>query len=273
MIGHIEYPMASRELASGTAIYDTTKYLKLNIGGYEFIYALVILIPLTLWQISSEKGFYRIFAVAVLVLMISCIYSSQYTLALICTVIALLIVLMHKNRNAAIVLAVVICVFMLFNGLKLLADFFYWASENIGTPYVRDRLLQVAQLFSGENIHTETSGARIEHYIDQLNAFIASPIIGANLLEYSKDAVSGHSLILDMLGAGGIFATGIMLALFRGLYRICVPPYGKRASKAVRSVWATAAVVALLNPVTFPAIATVAFTCCMCVARLESVER
>jgi hypothetical protein len=269
MIGHIQYPMASRELASGTAIYDTEKYLRVNIGGYEFIYALTLLIPIVLWQIGKARGLRRIWYLAVLVLMIMCVYSSQYTLALICVAIAFLVVFMQKNKTVTLIVTACLALFLLANGLELLANIFYWASENVGTAYVRDRLLQVAQLLSGRSINTQTTDARIRHYMNELKYFGQSPIFGSNFLTFHKNTVSGHSLILDMLAAGGIIATSIMAVLMRELYRVSVPAYGKKGCAAVRAVWVMAAVIAALNPVIFPTIAMVVFPCCMCVDRIE----
>jgi len=269
LIGHVQYPMASRELASGTAIYDTEKYLRANIGGYEFIYALTLLIPIVLWQIGKARGFGRIWYLAVLVLMIMCVYSSQYTLALICVAIAFLVVFIQKNKIVAVIVTACLTLFWLANGLELLANIFYWASENVGTDYVRDRLLQVAQLLSGRSVSTQTSDARIQHYINELKYFSQSPIFGNNFLTFHKKTVSGHSLILDMLASGGVIVTSIMVVLMRQLYRVSVPAYGKKGCAAVRAVWVMAAIVATLNPVIFPTIAMVVFPCCMCLDRVE----
>ena len=50
IIGLEIFPGACRELASGTAVYDTERYTRINIGGFEFIYSLVLFIPVVIWS-------------------------------------------------------------------------------------------------------------------------------------------------------------------------------------------------------------------------------
>lgn len=271
IIGHERYPMASRELASGSAIYDTEKYLRMNIGGYDFVYGLVLLIPIFWWLQRQEKTrFRKILYTVILVLDVLCIYSSQYTIALICMAITFLMIWMLKNRKNATIATGIIIVFLLCNGLELLSKAFYWISEHIGLDYVSDRLLQVSQLLGGHSINTSTSDKRIMHYKEQLATFSQAPLFGKNLFSFHRSAVSGHSLLLDLLGAGGVFATTILMLLFRGLYKNSTRiDDSKESSSAVRVVWASAAVIAVLNPIMFPMIATIAFPCCMCINHLD----
>ncbi len=273
VIGHEQYPMASRELASGSAIYDTDRYLRMNIGGYDFIYGLVMLIPVFWWMRNQESTrFRKILYTVALALDILCIYSSQYTIALVCVVVTFLMIWMLKNRKNASIATALLVIFLLCNGLDLLSKMFYWASQHVGLDYVSDRLLQVSQLLGGQSIDTNTTDKRIMHYKEQLVTFSQAPLFGKNVFGFTRSAVSGHSLLLDILGAGGAFATAILVWLFRGLYKICVPIDGKASSSAVRVVWAAATVIALLNPVTFPIAATIAFPCCMCIEQLEEGE-
>lgn len=274
MIGHEQYPMASRELASGSAIYDTDIYLRMNIGGYDFIYGLVLLIPLFWWMRNRETSRFRkiVYTVA-LVLDVLCIYSSQYTIALICVVVTFLMIWMLKNRKNASIATAILIVFLLCNGLDLLSQLFRWASQHIGMDYVSDRLMQVSQLLGGHSINTGTSDKRIMHYKEQLATFSHAPLFGKNIFDFTRSAVSGHSLILDIMGAGGVFATGLLVLLFRGLYKTSVLIPGKGSCSAVRVIWATAAVIAVLNPITFTMAVTIAFPCCMCIEHIEHLDK
>ncbi|MBO5836933.1 MAG: hypothetical protein J6Q92_03470 [Oscillospiraceae bacterium] len=271
MVGLETYPMASRELASGTAIYDTARYTKANIGGYDFIYALVLLIPIFFWMIKQAKGFWKVAYITALVLDILCIYASQYTTALICVVVALIIMWAQKDKKSAGIFTGVLIVFVLLNGLSLLSEFFYWASTVIGQEYTSDRLLQVSQLLSGQKIDTETSTDRIDYYTRQIEAFLTSPIWGHNLLGSGARA-SGHTLVLDVLGGVGILGFIPMVWFGKKLYRLAVNLDKKPAPVAIKVVWTMGLIVAILNPIIFPTILTVAFMGCMCINKVETSE-
>lgn len=269
IIGLNVFPMASRELASGTAIYDTTQYTIANIGGYEYICSLIIFVPILLYLIKNSKGALKVFYLVVLVLNICCIYESQYTIALICAVISFFVVWMQLNRRVAGVVLCVLTLFFIFNGLSVLSDIFRWASEAIGQEYVADRLLQVSQLLSGGSVHTNTSNVRIEHYMNQLTAFSKSPIWGHNWICFKENYISGHSVILDILGGAGLLGAIAMFTINRKLYLFALNPGKRNASPYIKAVWIMLIVVSLLNPVIFPNVATIVFMCCMCIQKLE----
>ena len=272
IIGLRKYPMASRELASGTALYDTLRYKMVNIGGYEFIYALVLLIPVLFWMIKRAKGFWKIIYVFVLVLDMLCIYASQYTIALICVLVAWIVIWMQKNRRAATVFTICVVVFLLLGGITFLSQMFYWASDIIEYDYVSDRLRQVAQLLSGQTVNTETSRERVEHYMNQLEAFSSSPILGHNWYSYSRRYISGHSFVLDALAGAGIVGGTILVVFFRKLYKLVISHKRFGVSPYIKATWIVAVVVATLNPIIFSIIITIAFMCCMCINKIESGE-
>jgi len=269
ILGLQVYPMASRELASGTAIYDTTRYLKANIGGYEFIYALILLIPVLVWMITHSDRLWAAISVIVLVLDVLCIYESQYTIALVCTVIVFLTLLFQFNKSIGYAAITVFGLFLLLNGFSGLSKMFYWASDVVGQEYVSDRLLQVSQLFSGNNIHTYTTEARINHYRNQINAFLASPGLGHNLIVFDSTKISGHSFLLDVLGGAGIIGFFTVCGLSRKLYSMTVNLQKNRSIPHVHAVWIMVICIAVLNPVFFPIILTVVSMCCVSICKTE----
>lgn len=270
IVGLNKYPSASRELASGTAIYDTLRYSKVNIGGYEFIYALVPLIPVLFWMIQNTKGFWKIVYLCVLGLDILCIYKSQYTIALVCVVVALIVVWMQNNRRAASIFTAALLVFLWLNGLQVLGKLFYWASDVVASDYVSDRLLQVAQLVSGQTVHTETSRQRLEYYAQQWEAFLSSPIWGHNWFEFYRKYASGHSLVLDILGGAGILGGSLLFILVKKIYGMVVNPKKEKQSPYVKATWIMVIVIAILNPVSYSVVITIAFMSCMCIHKIEN---
>ena len=269
IIGLTKYPMAARELASGTAVYDTDHYRAENIGGYEYIYALVVLIPLMTYLIKHSKGRMKVLNIAILVVNILCVYESQYTTALILAAVAFLLLLAFRSKLAFTVTVFVLVLFWLFGGTELLSSFFRYLSENVGQEYVADRFLQLSQLFGGNEIHTETSTERIDHYQKQIELFFESPVWGQNLFAFSSDNISGHSFILDWLGSLGILGLGVVVLFVRKLYFFVVRFSRRKTTTTVKLTWLMLIILAVLNPVIFPLITTIAFTACSFVEGYE----
>lgn len=263
IIGLEKYPMAARELASGTAVYDTDHYRAENIGGYEYIYALVILIPLLVYLIKHTQGWMKALNIVILVVNIFCVYESQYTTALILVGVAFLLLLAFRSKLAFTVTVFVLLLFWLFGGTELLSNFFRYLSENVGQEYVADRLLQLSQLFAGEEINTATSTSRLDHYAHQFDLITQKPLLGHTLLaEYNPDNISGHTFTLDWVAGTGIFGFGVVVAFFRVLYKKTVCFSRKKACSTVKLTWLMLIILSVFNPVIFPLITTVAFTAC-----------
>ncbi len=262
IIGLEKYPMAARELASGTAIYDTAHYRAENIGGYEYIYALVILIPILLYLIKNTKKLLRIINIAILVINLVCIYESQYTTALLLTIVAFLLILAFKNKVFFAVSLFALLLFWILGGTNLLSRMLLFFSERIELEYVSDRLLQLSQLVGGSEINTETSTERIDHYKNQLTLFAKSPLIGHNLFGYNEEHVSGHTYIFDWLSSIGVLGFGAVAFIFRKLYTKVVRISRKKTCATVKLTWLMLVILACLNPVIFPLITTIAFTAC-----------
>lgn len=262
IIGLEKYPMAARELASGTAIYDTDHYRAENIGGYEYIYALVILIPLLVYLIKHTQGWIKALNIVILIVNILCVYESQYTTALILVGVAFLLLLAFRSKLAFTVTVFMLLLFWLFGGTELLSNFFRYLSENVGQEYVADRFLQLSQLFGGGEIHTETSTDRIDYYQRQIELFFESPVWGQNLFAFSSDNISGHSFVLDWLGSLGLLGFGVVTFFVRKLYLNVVRFSRKKTSATVKLTWLMLIILSVLNPVIFPLITTIAFTAC-----------
>lgn len=271
IIGLKVYPMASRELASGTAIYDTTKYGAMNIGGYQYIYAMVMFVPIMLFLIKNAEGLKKGFNILLLVAICLCVYESQYTIALITLVLSFLIIWFCsiKKREGKIFIVIAVILFFVLGG-SLLSSLFGWLSSIMKKEYVADRFLQLSQLFSGQAINTGTSAERIEYYEQQINAFFSSPIWGHNIFTYSSDYVSGHSTILDVLGAFGIIGIIAIVFIVKAINKRV---FNKKSwSKYSKSVWIMLCIIAILNPVIFSTNILVPFMGTVCIMKIDELS-
>ena len=269
IIGLNQHPTAARELASGDALFDVEKYYRANIGGYDFIYALVIVAPVMLWMIRRTKGFMRLVNIFALVAAITCVIKSQYTIALITLALSIAIALIRTNKTIGFFLTVGVLLFLLTGGLNQLGEFFRWLSTKVEYDYVADRLLQVAQFLQGQVVSTDTSSRRIDYYIHAFDLLKKRPIFGWNLISFSKANVSGHTLILDLLSGGGILGLSLYVLPIRSLYKKALHNIQKPASDTSKATWIVFVMVACLNPVGYSLILTIPFTALMCVNETE----
>ena len=263
IIGLNLFPGASRELASGTAIYDTEIYTRMNIGGYEFIYALVLYLPIVFWLIFNSKGKIKLVNSILLIIYIYCIYKSSYTIALILTVIVLFVVLINrKTRNSSklynahkskhkkyLILGCILLLFLVGSGS--IQSILYWLSYIDPDAYTSDRLLQLAQLYESgslNDVSTETNTERLEFYFMMINGFKSSPLLGNNLIGFQQGTVTGHSTILDLASGLGIVGLLLVFVLLFQLFKYSVCSSFSKSSLTTKSIWLTFIVASFVNP-------------------------
>lgn len=275
IIGLIMYPTASRELASGTEIYDTTKYTIRNIGGYQHIYALVVLLPILMWLIKRTEKAWRIVNVVTLLINLYCIYRSQYTIAIIITAIIVVLTILKRFKKIMIVTMILLGAILSFNSsgiMERLSSGFKYVSEHIGMEYVGDRLLQVSQLLDGAVIHTDTSAERIDHYKHCLEKFSESPIVGHNMWGFSEENISGHSMILDTMSGMGMLGLLLVGIIFIISYKLVLRVNGGKMNSTILLTWLAFVAVSILNPSSFITIYMILFVLAVCVQRLEKQD-
>ena len=267
IIGLNVYPNAARELASGTAIYDTTIYSRKNIGGYSFIYSSVLLIPVLVWVIKKYTSFFKYSSIVVLVINLYCIYQSQYTIAIILAVIILLLTLFAKNIKRFCTLFASVMLFILCGGTSFLGNIILKISNFISFDYVADRMLQLSLLLRGLSIKTETTTERIEHYLYTFNGFLQSPIIGNVFFSNNAQMVSGHTVILDTLSAIGVIGLIIVSMIYVRTYRLFLR--NKKIGFNSFMCLFSFVLLSLVNPSNFTIVFFVIFVCVVAMEKLN----
>ena len=265
------YPKASRELAAVDLFSDQVDiYYKANIGNYQFIYSLVLFVPVMLWLIKQSKGFIKIVNIVELICFVLCIFESQYTIALIMVTISIPIFFATKSKKRMTIVVSILALFLLLNGFSALGDVFAFFSGKIKHEYVADRLLQVSQLLNGQAVDTETSNQRLMHYQSLLSTISQKTLFGANLFAFNEDAISGHSTILDTCAGGGLVVLSMIVWIVRQLYLLIL---GRgRKPFAIYTIWILAILIAILNPMVFILPIMVLFTCSMCIQKISKKE-
>jgi len=223
ILGTFQYDYPCRELATPYNPDFDNLYKAHNIGGYGFIYYLLLLIPILIQKIRLK---YRLFDLIVLIASVISVIRSEYTTALLVMFIIFCSVpfIISKNRLVKFsALGVGIAVVFFSESILI------WASSYFGDDslFIQQRLEMLIEY----NTYGSSSGDMAERrdlYNLSLNSFISNPIFGGMFSD--KAHVGGHSEILDYLGHSGLFGLVFLIIMYRLLrYRT---PVGKISFKS-----------------------------------------
>jgi len=202
----------ARSLGSGEP--NREAYLKelmlRNIGGYDFIYASVLALPIVFYAATASHGWKRLGYSAFLVLQLGMIGLSQYTYAILFSAgivavegLALVFRIVWKKLSVA---ASMLWTLPVFAALWLArVPLLGWAGNlaaGFGFENAAYSLTQLLTLLTGGAVD---AGSRLITYAKPLTGILASPWVGS-LLGGAK-WLGMHSDLLDLLSALGILGT------------------------------------------------------------------
>lgn len=210
--GCLHYPMASRILATGAGKYDSSlhdMYKKMGIGGYDFIYSFVFILPSIMCLIkSSNRIIYKSFLCVVILIGSICVLQSGYSTGILFMLIAFfctLILLMSKSNNPYPSLIFMLSVLIVVWIYRLeIISFIGYIGDSVGAYYVSTRMNQLGVALSTGGVE---SLDRFQLYHNAFVKFLDSPIFGELARESDLGLNSGHSEVLNYLevyGIGGI---------------------------------------------------------------------
>lgn len=204
----------ARSLGSGEP--GTGAYLRelmgRNIGGYDFIYMLVLLLPAVFTLGAPARGWRRAGYAAFYVLSLAVIGLSQYTYAIVFAVavtaaelLALLLRAVFRKLSPG---ASLLCTLPLLAALWLFrVPLVAWAAglaTGFGFENAAYSLTQLGNLLTGAAVDT---GSRLGTYTLPLAGIAASPLTGSML---GGEAMLGmHSDLLDLLSGMGVLGTAL----------------------------------------------------------------
>lgn len=220
--GLIIYPNASRWLATASSSQDAQliAYDWLNIGGYSFVYSVVLLYPMLVLAFK-KKRLGIVPTVTILVLIFVLIVTSGYTTALLLFGLTSVFFFMKRKLTGKDILIFSIAlVFLIFFAWNFIVDGLTWVSGVIGNDDISYRLSLIA---GGRNSLIGSEDNRIELYIKSLNTFLQHPFFGTFFSQMSSSG--GHSFILDFLANYGLLGFGILVFMYRRIYFYFIRPY------------------------------------------------
>lgn len=275
-IGLEMFPNASRDLAGAANEATRELYMSLNIGGFEFVYAVVLALPIVIWMIFNSKGYLKLLNVLIFLSFLNCIYMSAYTTALIFSIMILIFSIIEYKPQYKNAVYSSLIVFVFFAGTGILSYVVEWVAGMVENDYVADRLLQVSLLLQGtsaEDVDTESSNERIVLMQHAWDGFFASPIFGNNLLGYHKNLMSGHSMVLDLLSSCGVLGLFLFVRLFYNAFKKLYPSGFMNKPSAFKLVWFAFIALSIMNPSSFSVVYLVIFGFTEIINNLETYKK
>lgn len=220
--GLIKFPYASRILATISSSQDANAiiYNLYNIGGYDYIYTLVLLYPIFIMAYKQRKinllltimGTMLIFTVAVL---------SEYTTALLLLIISSILFLVKRDlqRKDVLILLFIAVVVVLFCN-DYVSRFISYIGSLTGSETMMERLNALA---GGQAGLEASESNRIFLYRMSFDTFLSHPIFGTFLS--GGWGLGGHSFILDTLGKYGLIGLVLLFFMYRKIYRNFILPF------------------------------------------------
>lgn len=191
-----------------------------NVGGFSFLYGLVVFIPILIYLLKEEKN--KIFLFILLLAALITLIKGSFSIAIIIVLLSVgtLIFNYYKKRTSKVLI-----IFMLLLVLILTFDFapniLNKLSKYVENPYIKTRIIEVSNfLDNADNAEGDLAG-RFNLYGESLNTFIQHPLIGVGgyyYIENNNPGIGYHSQIFDDMARYGITSL-IFVVLFFYEYR------------------------------------------------------
>lgn len=213
IIGNIAIPGASRMLAGSASEGSQTYALlhSMNIGGYDFIYALVFaVVPCTLW-IKNRLNKFVVYALF-LALVLSTLLVASYFTSIILAVLAIVLSLSNtRNKSTSVIVPLILISLVIAFGntiLQGLVDF----GALIDSQMLQNRAQQMLDGTYQDAYDSAGDYSRWDRIVNAIHNIGQSPILGRMTSKHLDILPSGHSELLGYFERFGIF--GLMPILY-----------------------------------------------------------
>lgn len=210
-IGLFYYPMAARLLAGWATPEEAILFRRLNIGGYEFIYGLMLLFPYIVYFLYKYKGKQKqIFFWAFLIMSVLALIMSQYATAFVLAFLAIILPVMFQSKRTRIIAFFFVILFILLFCTDILSDILIWIRDLFlqhKFTTMAERINQIISYLRGNDWYG-TSQARAQYRIQSINVFLENPLFGCFM---NPKPLGEHSEIFDTMAESGILGLSIFV--------------------------------------------------------------
>lgn len=225
-VGLVQNPFASRVLATISSSQDVNAILYnwKNIGGYEFVYFLVLLYPILILAYKRRRINLVLTAIGTFMIFVTVILS-EYATALLLIMCTSILFFCKKNldkRDVYILLVVSTLILVFFS--DSISTVLAYIAKTIGSETIGERFLALA---GGSDTLNSFDDNRIELYQRSLNTFLEHPIVGTFFSRNS--AIGGHSFILDTLAQMGILGGLLLFSMYKKIYNYFIAIFKTQA--------------------------------------------
>ena len=221
IVGLFEFPEASRWLAS----VDSSKnpllitYDWKNMGGYEFVYSVVLLYPLVIFAYKRKRlNFFITIALTAVVWILAIL--AEYTTALLLVIITTVLFFVKRNftrRDVTVLLVLAIALCVIFSGP--VSDALIWLGDTLDSNVLTPRIHALAGGKTGlEQVETK----RLDLYLRSFNTFLSKPLLGTFI--QGGFGLGNHSFILDTLAKYGLMGAAMLFFMYRKVYQYFYKP-------------------------------------------------
>ena len=255
IVGLQTFPGASRDMGNGEFVANNPLYkvyLSLNIGGFDLVYTIVLLIPIFcyLFKYSSEYKYsytLKLIMAVLIVFSMYCILQMEYTTAFLLSILALTSLFTTKETNVRKYLALLfVAGIILYITKGIPAQVLVYLSEMVESEEIAIRFSDLANSILGQATSDISDvDARQAVYTKSLNAIMVNPI-GT---WFNSSESGGHSFILDYISKFGFVGLGFIVYLFRVVYNSLLKQYsGKKIYPFLALDYILFIATAIMNP-------------------------
>lgn len=222
-IGLLKNPDAARILATISDSNDPKAVLwgRMNIGGFETIYSIILLLPMTICLYKVRK-LPLIPFIGILIIFFLCILESQYATAFILFCFSIILLVIPKKfsvRNVWLVIILLVCIYLIFK--SFVSNAFLGLSNSVDSITLSLRFRYISDIIVGRDTSNDTD-LRFQLYMRSINNFLKYPITGSWI--FGRYGSGGHSFILDTLAEyGAIGGTALFIFLKHIFVKLYLP--------------------------------------------------
>lgn len=226
----------TREMLLGPGIFPA-------VGGYTYIYSLVIVVLMLIFTGFKLREFRWVFAVICLISTVL-IIKAQFTISILLLLgFVLLMLLKHYSHRfnkivftAAVVSSVCVLLYVMPFACTALSK---WAAV---PGEVAIRCGEIADFMSFNAKDSADLGNRIILYAKSFETFLLNPVLGSA----EANAIGGHSSWLDMLALFGLLSS-LLFEFFRRTYGYIKSKFSSEWKSFVDIYWLYYAILGLIN--------------------------
>ena len=221
IVGCMRYPDAARILATTKTSQDPTaiEYEMRNIGGYSFVYTMVLLYPFVVLAFKMKR-LHIIPTVIVTVIAYSVVVSASYSYAFLLLMVSTLLFFIPRNitlKRFILLILLFVLIVVLFR--TTVAAIISSVGAYLGNSTMTDK---INAIFLGKDAIEGFDDDRGALYMLSIRSFLNNPLYG-NFFT-GRNTTGGHSFILDNLGNYGLIGAGLMLLMYSGIWRTFFRP-------------------------------------------------